>query len=68
VQKERVVELQETNRSLKKLRQQKANQLRQVVSESRMHSCDKFNKFIFALFASKIDLDDQENGNDKGLK
>ena len=58
-QKERVAELQEANRNLKKLRQQKANQLRQLVSESRTHSCDKFNKFIFALFANKIDLDSQ---------
>ena len=53
---QRLSEVQEINRSLKRVRQQKSALLRQMVSENKSQNCDKFNKFIFSLLAAKLEI------------
>jgi hypothetical protein len=57
------------------VRQQKAAQLKQVVSESKLQNCNKFNKFIFTLFTGKIGHDQEarrraesQSGEKRGLE
>jgi hypothetical protein len=51
------VELLEANRGLKKVRQAKAGQLRQLMTEGRTNMEHKFNKVMLALVASRIRQD-----------
>ena len=54
-------QLKETNNALKRVRQQKASELKQLLSEKKIQNIDKFNKLIFTLFATKIGEDSSQS-------
>ena len=56
----RLAHLQEANRNLKRLRQQKSLELKQLMTEKKAQNSDKFNKLIFSLFAAKLAQESQE--------
>ena len=50
---------------MKRLRQQKSLELKQLMAEKKAQNSDKFNKLIFSLFAAKLAQESQEEGKEQ---